>query len=245
MAITTSVQADPINYEGFSVNPSPYYNEVFQGKGDGSFYTVKFTADSDLYLLNHFTSFWDTVSEALPTMGITQYGYYKNGSTELEEIHTIGSGENDVQPTSFTFELDKTKAGRDSFTTTGYYLGSFKAGDEIEIWMTDGTTSVSSNTPYFKEGEEGGQYTGRFDGRSNMITTYSANGTVIPVAQLYLYDSTGYQVNFGLYAESPKGGSGNAGLNGAPLPGGLQIALIAGLFGLGFWYVRRRKSVVA
>ena len=32
---------------------------------------------------------------------------------------------------------------------------------------------------------------------------------------------------------------------GSPLPGGLQIALIAGLFGLGFWYVRRKKAVSA
>ena len=30
-----------------------------------------------------------------------------------------------------------------------------------------------------------------------------------------------------------------------PLPGGLQLALIAGLFGLGFWYIRRRKTTVA
>ena len=32
--------------------------------------------------------------------------------------------------------------------------------------------------------------------------------------------------------------------NGAPLPGGIQLALIAGLFGLGFCYVRRRKAIV-
>ena len=35
------------------------------------------------------------------------------------------------------------------------------------------------------------------------------------------------------------------GAAGSPLPGGLQMALIAGLFGLGFWYVRRRKTSVA
>lgn len=40
-----------------------------------------------------------------------------------------------------------------------------------------------------------------------------------------------------------EGGDGSP--SGQPLPGGVQVALIAGLFGLGFWYVRRRKAVTA
>ena len=45
---------------------------------------------------------------------------------------------------------------------------------------------------------------------------------------------------------SGNGGSGNGGSGtmGSPLPGGLPVALIAGLFGLGFWYIRRRKAIV-
>ena len=35
------------------------------------------------------------------------------------------------------------------------------------------------------------------------------------------------------------------GAAGSPLPGGLQMALIAGLFGLGFWYIRHRKAAAA
>ena len=48
----------------------------------------------------------------------------------------------------------------------------------------------------------------------------------------------GGRATFGLYAVP-------AGTVGSPLPGGLQFALIAGLFGLGFWYIRRRKTSVA
>ena len=47
----------------------------------------------------------------------------------------------------------------------------------------------------------------------------------------------GGRATFGLYATP-------SGTFGSPLPGGLPIALIAGLFGLGFWYVRRRKATV-
>ena len=43
----------------------------------------------------------------------------------------------------------------------------------------------------------------------------------------------GTQVAFGIYGVTA----------GRPLPGGLQIALIAGFFGLGFCYVRRRKAI--
>ena len=44
----------------------------------------------------------------------------------------------------------------------------------------------------------------------------------------------GKQVAFGFYGVAV----------GSPLPSGLQLALIAGLFGLGFCYVRRRKAIV-
>ena len=45
----------------------------------------------------------------------------------------------------------------------------------------------------------------------------------------------GTQVAFGMYGVTAVG---------RPLPGGLSIALIAGFFGLGFCYVRRRKAIV-
>ena len=39
-------------------------------------------------------------------------------------------------------------------------------------------------------------------------------------------------------------GGGGHGTSGHPLPGGLPIALVSGLFALGFWYVRRKKAIV-
>ena len=75
-----------------------------------------------------------------------------------------------------------------------------------------------------------------------------ASSKAMPLSAL---DPTaGNRVYFGIIASTGgnSGNNGNGNGNGAfgqPLPGGLQIALIAGLFGLGFWYVRRRKSTVA
>lgn len=53
-----------------------------------------------------------------------------------------------------------------------------------------------------------------------------------PIGTINEAVSLGKEVRFGFY-----------GVVGSPLPGGLQIALIAGLFGLGFFYVRRRKAI--
>ncbi len=66
-----------------------------------------------------------------------------------------------------------------------------------------------------------------------------AAGKAMPLSRLitvnYINDMVveGTKVAFGFYGVAV----------GSPLPGGLQIALIAGLFGLGSWYVRRRKAV--
>lgn len=65
-----------------------------------------------------------------------------------------------------------------------------------------------------------------------------AAGKAMPLSQLipnvYINEGlvTGTAVAFGIY-----------GTVGKPLPGGLPIALVAGLFGLGFCYIRRRKAI--
>ena len=58
--------------------------------------------------------------------------------------------------------------------------------------------------------------------------TLAAN-KAMPLAQLIPLG--GRAVSFGIYVV------------GRPLPGGLPIALVAGLFGLGFCYIRRRKAI--
>jgi hypothetical protein len=74
-----------------------------------------------------------------------------------------------------------------------------------------------------------------------------------PLSQLIPGNVATAAVAFGIYAVAsgiaPDGGSGSGNINGGgafgqPLPGGVQLALIAGLFGLGFCYIRRRKVIV-
>lgn len=84
-------------------------------------------------------------------------------------------------------------------------------------------------TPYLKEGDSGNETT---------LRTIAAQ-RAMPLSQLIPGTWEGKAVTFGLYGIA----TGEA-LPGGPLPGGLQSALIAGLFGLGFFYVRRRKAIV-
>ena len=71
--------------------------------------------------------------------------------------------------------------------------------------------------------------------------------TLAPSAENGVYFGIIAKVNGVIYnGNNGNGGGGNGGGTfGSPLPGGLSIALIAGLFGLGFWYIRRRKAHVA
>ena len=110
----------------------------------------------------------------------------------------------------------------------GYYLGDFEAEDEFEIYLATANASVASNSPT-------GEYISRYQGRGD------ANNATLQIGQLYL----GTQINFGIIAQGIGEGNsnGNSGTFGTPLPGGLQIALISGLFALGFWYIRRRKTI--
>ena len=66
----------------------------------------------------------------------------------------------------------------------------------------------------------------------------AASGKAMPLSKLIPtnpnIDGLGKAVAFGIYGET----------FGSPLPGGLPIALIAGLFGFGFCYGRRRKAIV-
>lgn len=76
----------------------------------------------------------------------------------------------------------------------------------------------------------------------------SASAKSMPLSALE--PSLQNRIYFGIIATSAgfytiNDDSHKIGGNGAPLPGGIQLALIAGLFGLGFCYVRRRKATVA
>ena len=223
--VTTNVFAAQV----YDLEQVWYTNEQNQGKGEGSYYRFKLNQNSKIYLLDHLNNIYSGIqTETLGNMGITQYGYYLNG--DMTNDHATTLGENVTSFDSYNYYDDE---GKQTYYRNAYYLGDFAKGSEIEIWMSDGTTTVGTWTPV--EGE----YTSRFLGREDALNKN------INVAQLTMYASTGYQVNFGLLTAASELPEGNGKPVGSPLPGGLQIALIAGLFGLGFWYIRRRKATVA
>ena len=104
---------------------------------------------------------------------------------------------------------------------------------------------------YQDENLESAGYTGFGEGEEAMAARALAASKSMPLSAL---DPSGSRVYFGIIGmtvdidgdDNGNGGSGSGGGTvGSPLPGGLSIALIAGLFGLGFWYIRRRKATVA
>ena len=225
---------DPV-FDGFSFNDiDPYTNQYWQGDGSGSYYTIRFNGSGTFYLASLRNSNFGEQNEFLTNerFGISHYGYIDSKN----EIHKfdIHDPNNIVQITS---EID---AGGITVTREGYLLGNFKAGDEIQIYL-DGTFNgndvwSATNSP------QTGIYSSRFGGRQDM-----SNPTSMPIGQLFFSEDNSAEMNFGIIAsgQSYVAGGGSGGAFGAPLPGGLQIALVAGLFGLGFWYVRRRKATVA
>ena len=169
----------------------------------------------------------------------------------------------------------KFSGGTVEVTRNSYLLGSFLQNEEFEIFMSynaDDSGGVWSNssgdnapdggyTLYDSEGntksaqnmspnvdklmwayKNGSYSSAMYNGNySGLMSKNDEAANAMPLASLDPFSPTkgeAVRATFGLYA-TPSGAVGS------PLPGGLPIALIAGLFGLGFWYVRRRKATVA
>ena len=112
-------------------------------------------------------------------------------------------------------------------------------------------TDKMVNNYYFQDENLQPEYRGFGEGDAAERAREAASSKAMPLSAL---DPSESRVYFGIIAKVDGviggnnggiSGGGNGGTFGSPLPGGLQIALIAGLFGLGFWYVRRRKASVA
>lgn len=114
-------------------------------------------------------------------------------------------------------------------------------------------TDEMLNGYYFQDENLEPEYHGFGEGEAAEAARAAASSKAMPLSAL---DPSGSRVYFGIIAKvggvingnnnGNGGGDGNGnGAAGTPLPGGLQFALIAGLFGLGFWYIRRRKATVA
>ena len=223
---------DPV-FDGVSFNEAtPYTNQYNQGVGNGSYYTIRFNGSGTFYLTNKVASLWDNAEYLTqPIYGITHYGYIDSNNV-IHEFE-INNPDNVVQ---FTSQSDEKAGTVYTVKREGYLLGNFNAGDEIQIYFAqkDGDTvlaSVATNTPQQSVHSSG--YGTIPDGFNSALT----------LGQLYFPGEGSYQMNFGIVASGQTYTPGEGGGTfGSPLPGGLQIAIIAGLFGLGFYYVRRRKA---
>jgi len=197
-----------------------YTNEQNNGMSQGSYYLINLKQNSKIYLTDYLNNIYSGLqTETFKAMGIKEYGYYING--DLTNNHAT-SVDNATSLDSYTY-YDKDGI-KQTYNRNAYYLGDFKAGSQIEVYLSDGTTQVSSWTPVE------GAYTSRIEGRKDALNKD------MPVAQLFMYNSTGYEVNFGLLtaaSDLPVIQEGGGGTMGSPLPAPITTLLIAcGLGGL-------------
>lgn len=187
-----------------------YTNEQNQGMGQGSYYKLKFNSKADLYLMDYLNNIYSGLqTETFKAMGITEYGYYLNGDKDtLFKFST----DNSTSLDNYTYYDEN---GKQTYNRNAYYLGNFNAGDEVEIYLSDGTTQVSSYTPV------NGAYTSRYEARQDALNKNMS------VAQLFMYNSTGYEVNFGLYTVADTTPVIDKAPVGQPLPSSLITVLIA------------------
>ena len=121
-----------------------------------------------------------------------------------------------------------------------YYLGKFEAGQDYEIFL-------SAEGPLYEAGawsnsDWAANYQLYVDKLMAAYKAQSFGSFDNEASKKYMHLAGLNGAAFGIYVT---GAGAHDTVVGSPLPGGVQIALITGLFGLGFWYIRRRKSVVA
>jgi hypothetical protein len=224
----TAVTSAAIVYD---VDTIPYINANGEGTA-GSYYTIRLKEAGSLWITDFFNNTGSgTQSELLtsPTYGLTEYGYKDSTGVHnfsFSDTSRISQGD------SYKYNLYKEAQGKeaDVMYRNKYFLGDFKGGEEIEIWLSNGTNSVASNTP-------AGYHLSTFNKRTDALNAY------MDVGQLYLPGSS--QINFGIIATSmdvvPDDGAGQ--MMGSPLPSkGLTaiIALFTGLTIFGFYKGRNK-----
>ena len=215
----------------YDVYDMPYTNAYYEGTA-GSYYTVKVNQATKLYITDFFNNIKSAEQSELltsPTYGLTQYGYVDADKV----VHKFDFSDESriTQMDHYDYNLYKLNQGlpADSFYRNGYYLGDFSAGDEIEIWLSDGTNSAASNSPT-------GQYISSFGRRTDALDS------TLPIAQLYL---GGPQINFGIAAvgvDVPPGGE--TGTFGSPLPAKQTTLIIALVLVAGIMWLRKRTETI-
>ncbi len=246
----------PLDFEKYSVSFKEYENEYKQGEGLGGYYTIKMKGSGSLFITNFFNPALSNnlsgQSELLtnPIYGITHYGYIDSTTGETYE-YRIDDTSRIEQFEGYSYDgwvADPNHPNGGAMGTTvvprdGYFLGNFTDGQEIQVYLArkdaDGKLLSWTSTAAGKSLE--GVYASRWGGRTD------AADNSMGVGQLYFPGLDEKQINFGVIASTtrPIGNTDVNPFSGSPLPGGLQIALVSGLFALGFWYLRRRKATVA
>ena len=189
----------------------------------------------------------------------------KNGN-EVFSFSSFEGEQDGYVPFDNTNSNTNTATAQGGFGDGGYRAAQIETDGMLHSYyfveeLTDvkGNTVANSNYNDYKmfledflDEEDKMVYTAKVPDEAAAIKL--ASQRAMPLSQLI--PTNGTAVAFGIYAMASGiaadivDGSGNGtgtgtGTSGAPLPGGLQIALVAGLFGLGFCYVRRRKLTVA
>ena len=229
---------DPSSAFDYEVKTVPYTGQVNQGN-DWEYFKIKINEGKGrIYIVDFMNSpDWDT-SESLTDYGISRYGYYDVNGKDIyytptsSDIVTTNVSE---AKTIVLQTMERTDAGQ-TFYRYGYDLGKeFEAGDEVGIWVERYGQSAGSYTavPY----QNASRYRVNPDSKDQWAL---ANNYIMPVAEF----TVNGQMRFGLFfsASEPIVGGGGKPV-GAPLPGGFSITLVAGFFALGFWYIRRRRSI--
>ena len=210
----------------YDIYETPYTNAHNEGTA-GSYWTVRMKSAGSLWITDFFNNTGSgTQSELLtsPTYGLTEYGY-----KDAEGVHNFSFSDTSriYQGDFYKYNLYKEAQGKeaDVMYRNKYFLGDFKGGEEIEIWLSNGTNSVASNTP-------AGYHLSTFNTRTDALNAY------MDVGQLFLPSSA--QINFGIVAVGldvppPSGGDQ---VIGQPLPSPIITLLIA--CGLGLFIYRRK-----
>ena len=265
LALTATSAFAAFNY---TVETTKYTNQNNQGT-DWEYYTIHITEGTGrIYLMDYINNLQDRneyhdghwgQNESIEAQGIIKYGWYdaskmkETDTLSVDDVHwTDVSKDNRAEGPSFNDPYNTQNTI--PITRYKYDLGTdFKEGSVIGIAMMakDGSIvgSFSKN-----ENRNSTRYGTTWNHSVDQYAAYQKGWTIearefMPVAELTFgttlgNNSTQMRYLFAGEATTVIPPTEPEPL-GTPLPGGLQIALIAGLFGLGFWYVRRRKTVAA
>jgi len=213
----------------YDVYETPYTNANGEGTA-GSYYTIRIKEAGSLWITDFFNNVGSgTQSELLtsPTYGLTEYGY-----KDAEGVHNFSFSDTSriSHGDSYKYNLYKEAQGKeaDVMYRNKYFLGDFKGGEEIEIWLSNGTNSVASNTP-------AGYHLSTFNTRTDALNAY------MDVGQLFLPSSS--QINFGLLAVSSQVPITETQTMGSPLPSKGLTVVLSLFIGLVLWgfYMSRNK----